>query len=81
MKEYPPRDEMLKPRDHLATIWVPAQSWHCLYCTKPEEGRYVEVTWIGPTVNGPPGRCPECGQKYALAYPGDRVPPPEEQHW
>jgi hypothetical protein len=68
MRELPAPEELLKPRDREPIIYVPPQTWHCLFC-QPEgpDGSATSVNWIGPHVDGPHGRCVQCGQKYCLA--------------
>lgn len=68
MRELPFPDEILKPRDTSPIVFVPPQTWHCLYC-QPDgaDTSRTTVIWVGPNVDGPHGRCMECGQKYCLA--------------
>jgi hypothetical protein len=68
MRELPPEDQLLRPRDADPIIVVPPQTWHCMFCdpTGPRGSR-TTVVWIGPNTDGPHGRCSECGQKYHLA--------------
>ncbi len=65
--ELPPQDQLLKPRDHAPILWVPPQTWNCLFC-EPDgrKGAGTTVEWVGPRVGGADGRCRECGQKYGL---------------
>lgn len=66
-RELPPPDQLLKPRDENPLIMVPPQTWHCLFCEPMgPEGSKTTVVWIGPLVDGPHGRCRDCGQKYVL---------------
>ncbi|MEZ4501080.1 MAG: hypothetical protein R3C39_00435 [Dehalococcoidia bacterium] len=68
MRELPPQDDLIKPRDHAPIIVVPPHVWHCLIC-QPEgpTGAATSVQWLGPETSGPHGRCTDCGQKYSLA--------------
>ncbi len=67
MRELPPEDQLLRPRDLAPIIVVPPQTWHCLYCDPQGPiGIRTTVVWLGPNTTGPHGRCAECGQKYAL---------------
>lgn len=67
-RELPPPDELLRPRDHEPSVVIPPHVWHCLFC-QPDGpvGAATTVTWIGPDVDAPHGRCMDCGQKYELA--------------
>ena len=68
MRELPPQDELLKPRDHEPIVVVPPQTWHCLFCEpRGRGGAGTTVEWVGPGVDGADGRCRKCGQKYCLA--------------
>ncbi len=86
MRELPPEDELLRPRDHESILTVPAQTWHCLFCDPDGPTTFrTTVVWMGPNTTGPHGRCAQCGQKYALAAdPGmllrDALPPIEVEH-
>jgi hypothetical protein len=81
MRELPEQDKLLLPRDGAPILVVPAQQWHCKMCD-PDDIAPVAVTtvvWLGSNTDGPHGRCSTCGQKYALARPGEAVPSIEEQ--
>lgn len=68
MRELPPEDQLLRPRDHAPIVTVPPQTWHCMFCDPdgPTAAR-TTVLWLGPNTDGPHGRCSQCGQKYALS--------------
>jgi hypothetical protein len=68
MRELPPADQLLRPRDAEPIVVVPPQTWHCMFCDPQGPlGTRTTVIWLGPNTDGPHGRCTECGQKYALA--------------
>ncbi len=68
MRELPPEDQLLRPRDAAPIIVVPPQTWHCMFCDPGgPQGTRTTVVWIGPASDGPHGRCSVCGQKYHLA--------------
>ena len=68
MRELPPPDELLKPRDHEPIVIVPPNTWHCLFCEPHgRPGAGTTVDWVGPGTEAPDGRCRECGQKFCLA--------------
>jgi hypothetical protein len=67
MRELPSQSDLNKPRDHAPIVVVPPQTWNCLFCDPSHEWRATTVEWVGPNVDGPDGRCRECGQKYVLA--------------
>ena len=68
LRELPPENELLKPRDHEPIEYVPPQTWVCIHCGGVDagEGVYTSVQWVGPGTDGPDGRCSICGQKYCL---------------
>jgi hypothetical protein len=68
MRELPPEDQLLRPRDAEPIVVVPPQTWHCMFCDPAGPvGNRTTVIWLGPNTDGPHGRCTDCGQKYALA--------------
>jgi hypothetical protein len=70
MRELPPPDELLKPRDWATVIYVHASTWHCVWCDPDGQlGAGTTVVWLALSTDGPHGRCRECGQKYALGRP------------
>ena len=81
MRELPPQDSILRPRDRAAILYVPAQTWHCAVCDPNDTGPVATTTvvWLGANTDGPHGRCSTCGQKFELARAGESVPKPEEQ--
>lgn len=83
-RELPAPDDLLRPRDRERTVFVVAQTWHCMYCEPGgPHGARTTVDWMGRNTDGPSGRCRDCGQKYQLAATTNPrfVPPPSEQGW
>ena len=82
MREMPPQDSVLLPRDHDPILYLKATAW---YCGRRDEhaGSAVWLTWInvGPEDDFQRlGRCSSCGQKYILADARDtNVPTVDEQ--
>lgn len=73
LRELPEQDKILRIRDRFPIEYVPAETFHCKYCPQPGgDGAGTTVEWMGVGVDGPDGRCRECGQKYILADPSDR---------
>lgn len=68
LRPLPRQQDLLLERDDAPIIVVPPNTWHCIFC-QPHgaTGAATTVQWIGPAVDGPHGRCSDCGQKYALA--------------
>lgn len=82
MRELPPLAQLLRSRDLEPIMWVPAETWHCPFCAQPGgDGAGTTVVWLHGAypLDGPDGRCRECGQKFALARQGEKVPTVEEQ--
>ena len=78
--ELPAPEDLLKARDRAPVLYVPAQTWLCLYCpTEGGDGAGTTVEWLDGPHDGPDGRCRECGQSYSLARMGEHVPTPVEQ--
>ena len=81
VRELPPEDQLLLPRDKAPILYVPAQQWHCAVCDPDDSGPVstTTVVWLGANADGPHGRCSSCGQKWMLSLPGESVPTVEEQ--
>lgn len=82
LRELPEPARLLKARDREPIMWVPAETWHCPFCSQPGgDGAGTTVVWLHGTypLEGPDGRCRECGQLFVLARQGEAVPTPDEQ--
>lgn len=67
MRELPPLDNLLLPRDEKPIIVVPLQAWDCLMCRPVPRATYTSVIWSGARSEGTLGRCTHCGQKFVYS--------------
>ncbi len=71
-RELLPPEQLLKPRDEDPILYVPPQTWHCLFCDpNGPRGARTTVVWLSgiekDKPHGPHGRCGDCGQKFELS--------------
>ena len=72
MRELPPPDALLRPRDRERAEYVHASTHHCHHCDPDGPvGAATTVDWLSRPV-GYDGRCRECGQKFVLRNATDR---------